>query len=333
MKIIVDGFEKSICKRDNQIVIKEKGKEREFFVVDDLSQVLITGKGSITFDAMELLAKNGVDCLSLDWRGNLLFRINTNESKNVKIRKEQYYALKDSRSGILAKAFIFGKIENQKATLGTLIKSRKDNNELLIQREKLKEFLVKIEEITPKPIDKIRSTLLGIEGIASVEYWKGFRHGLKNDFGFYTRSGRNAQDPINALLNYGYAILQSEIEKSLNIVGLDVYCGFIHADRHGRSSLVFDLIEEFRQQLVDKIVLKIVNKNQVTNDDFDMDDTVIIKNSAKKLIISQILDKIHKKVSYNNKKITYSNIILNQSRSIVNFLIDNTPYQPFYLRW
>lgn len=36
----------------------------------------------------------------------------------------------------------------------------------------------------------------------------------------------NASDEINALLNYGYAILESEIRKSINGIGLDYSIGF-----------------------------------------------------------------------------------------------------------
>ena len=35
-------------------------------------------------------------------------------------------------------------------------------------------------------------------------------------------------DKINALLNYGYSILSSEIKKFLNSVGLDSQIGFLH---------------------------------------------------------------------------------------------------------
>lgn len=38
----------------------------------------------------------------------------------------------------------------------------------------------------------------------------------------------NASDEINALLNYGYAILESEIRRDINAVGLDPTIGFLH---------------------------------------------------------------------------------------------------------
>ena len=124
MRLIIDGFGKLITKRDNQIVIRENGEELDYFLPKDLTQIIINGKGAITFDAIELLSDNDVDVIAIDWRGNIKYRLSSMEHNNVEIRKQQYYALNDQRSGYLAKKFIESKIKNQKATLTTLSKSK-----------------------------------------------------------------------------------------------------------------------------------------------------------------------------------------------------------------
>ena len=58
MKLVVDGFGKSVAKRDNQIVIKENGKEVDYFRAEDVSQILLTGKGKITL-TIEGVKENG----------------------------------------------------------------------------------------------------------------------------------------------------------------------------------------------------------------------------------------------------------------------------------
>ena len=124
MRLIIDGFNKSITKRDNQIVIKEEGKEVDYFLPKDLKQIIILGKGAITFDAIALLAESDVDLIAIDWRGNIRYRLASKDHNNVQIRKQQYQSLNDSRSGYLAKKFIESKIKNQKATLGALSRAR-----------------------------------------------------------------------------------------------------------------------------------------------------------------------------------------------------------------
>ena len=55
-----------------------------------------------------------------------------------------------------------------------------------------------------------------------------------------------------------------------------------------RTSLTFDLIEPFRQQIVDKTVISLVNRKQVTPNDMDKRNNTI-KLEARKLIVEKIL--------------------------------------------
>ena len=53
-----------------------------------------------------------------------------------------------------------------------------------------------LNDIKNRPSEKIRSQIFGIEGMASAEYWQGFRHVIGEDFDFINRSGRGAQDIV-----------------------------------------------------------------------------------------------------------------------------------------
>lgn len=334
MRLIIDGFGKSITKRDNQIVIRENGEELDYFLPKDLNQIIINGKGAITFDAIELLSDSDVDVIAIDWRGNIKYKLSSMEHNNVEIRKQQYYALNDKRSGYLAKKFIESKIKNQRSTLTTLAKSKNEKDFLINQRDKLNNFLKALENIEIKPSDKIRSEIFGIEGIASHEYWLAFRYLIDDKYAFLKRSGRGAKDPVNAMLNYSYAILASEILKSLHTSGLDPYAGFLHSDRYARKSLVFDLMEEFRQQIVDKSVLKLINRNQIKKDDFEYKKGMIyIHEDCRKLLIKTILDKLNNELTINGIKTTYVDLISIESKNIVDYLLYLKKYETFYLRW
>ena len=134
------------------------------------------------------------------------------------------------------------------------------------------------------------------------------------------------------MLNYGYAILASEITKSILVKGLDPYCGFLHFDMYGRTSLTFDLIEPFRQQIVDKTVIGLINRKQVTVEDMDKRNNTL-KLEARKLIVEKILGKVYSTITYNNETVSYSDLIGRQSENLVNVLIEGGKLEGFYLRW
>ena len=134
------------------------------------------------------------------------------------------------------------------------------------------------------------------------------------------------------MLNYGYAILASEITKSILARGLDPYCGFLHFDMDGRTSLTFDLIEPFRQQIVDKTVIGLINRKQITVEDLDKRNNTI-KLEARKLIADKILGKLFSTISYAGETVSYSDLIYRQSEKLVQTLLNDEKFEGFYLRW
>jgi CRISPR/Cas system-associated endonuclease Cas1 len=70
-----------------------------------------------------------------------------------------------------------------------------------------------------------------------------------------TNSSRLAANPPNAILNYLYAVWESEARLALAALGMDPGIGFLHNDSRKRDSLACDLLEPVRPQ-VDEFVLE-----------------------------------------------------------------------------
>jgi CRISPR-associated endonuclease Cas1 len=83
------------------------------------------------------------------------------------------------------------------------------------------------------------------------EHWRifGTRHSPLTD------SPRLSVNPPNAMLNYLYALLESESRLAAAALGLDPGLAFLHADTSSRDSLACDLMEPLRPE-VDSFVLK-----------------------------------------------------------------------------
>src|SRR5207245_1711185 len=82
------------------------------------------------------------------------------------------------------------------------------------------------------------------------EHWRTF--GTRKSL--LTGSPRLATNPANAMLNYLYAVLESEASLAASALGLDPGLGFIHVDTPARDSLACDLMEAVRPK-VDAYVL------------------------------------------------------------------------------
>ena len=70
-------------------------------------------------------------------------------------------------------------------------------------------------------------------------------------------ANRKAERPVNALLNYCFALLEAEAVLACQAVGLDPGLGIVHADARGRVSMALDLMEPVRPE-VEGFVLDMV---------------------------------------------------------------------------
>lgn len=320
--------------------MRQEGKVLYSELPENLRQVIITGRGSISTDALVLLSVHGVDLILIDWKGEVVCRLSSPEMRTVVTRREQYIAYKDPRSGYLAKAFVLAKMRNQKALLGTLAKNRRDNNakaaERMIHfRDFIDDLISRMDAYQPSSIDESRSTILGLEGLASSAYWDGIKEVVPEELKFNERSGRGAFDPFNSMLNYGYGILEGESWRAVHYAGLDPYGGFLHADRPGKPSMVLDLMEEFRQQLVDRTVLSLASRKVVTSDDFHIEEGFCrLSDNARHVLLKELLGKLEEYIALREERVRWCDLILLKARSVAQYLRGEVNrYDGFYLRW
>lgn len=92
---------------------------------------------------------------------------------------------------------------------------------------------------------------------------------------------------MNALLSFLYTLLAHDCRSACESVGLDPQVGFLHRDRPGRPGLALDLMEEMRPFLVDRLVLSLINRQQISLRDFTTSETgaVLLKDEPRKQIL------------------------------------------------
>jgi CRISPR-associated endonuclease Cas1 len=82
-----------------------------------------------------------------------------------------------------------------------------------------------------------------------------------------TGAPRAATNPVNALLNYVYSLLESESRLAVLSAGLDPTLGVLHADQRNRDSFALDAMEPIRPA-VDAFVLDLLEERVLTSRDF-----------------------------------------------------------------
>lgn len=238
---------------------------------------------------MGACAHNGIQLVFLTPRGRFLARVCGQEQGNVLLRKEQYRLSDDlEKSCHIARNFIFGKVYNQRWVLERTLRDhrmRVDSAALESASQALAGLLPAIE--TETDLDALR----GLEGEASVRYFRVFDEMVLNqkaDFLFDGRNRRPPTDNMNALLSFAYVLLSNDCAAALESVGLDSYVGFMHRDRPGRVSLALDLMEELRAPMADRLCVTLVNNRVLQDKHFERQESgaVFLGEDGRKLFLS-----------------------------------------------
>ena len=383
-QLIISEYGTYLGKRSERVSVRyrDKDREKEEHALMDLDQIVITSRGvSMSSDLIEACTERGIEIAFLSFNGKPYAKLNSPSlTATVISRREQLAAYHDERGLEIAKQFAIGKLKNQINLIRYFGKYRKKQApkkyaELMERVTKIEGLIDEIQLVqsltsqppacaciptcrgggikggNEPPIDSARSTLLNQEGRAAALYWECVQRLLPAGR-FTIRNHQGAADDVNALLNYGYGILYSQVWSALTLAGLEPFAGFLHVDRPGKPSLVLDFIEEFRQPVVDRVVFAMINKRfKVEWEDSDSDaakaahqvskpdvETEIptqrrLSQATRRALANRVLARLQETERFERKQQKLCNIIQLQARHLAMHLRRERDYQPFTATW
>jgi CRISPR-associated protein Cas1 len=322
-------------RHSERLVVSVKGEPDAEYPLLHLEHVMVlTSAASVSADLVKDCCERGIDLTFLTAWGEPYGRlVSPGLLGTVKTRRQQLLAYEDQRGKELAIGMLRGKLINQANLLKYMAKYRKDRNrdaydairDASYEIEQAAEWLV---EVGGGTIEDARQDLMVREAEAGRQYWSGLRLILRSDVPWLMREHQGATDLVNSLLNYGYGILQSQVQQALMLAGLDPFGGFLHADRPGRPSLVLDAMEEFRAPVVDRAVISALNLGL----GFEVEDGRLTA-PARKALADRILERLRTAETFEGKRFQLGTIVQMQARAIASFVRGERPYRPFLTRW
>ncbi len=335
-RIILSDRGSFLGKSGEQFRVTRKDEPDVLVPARKVEQILVLGSGiSVSSDAIEMADELGVEIVFASYYGKPRARlIPASLGGTVKTRREQYHAYDDRRGADLAKSFISGKLRNQASLLKSFAKKWKGDRPELWQefRDRANEIESRIPELDKirGDLDHCREKVMGLEGLCADTYWRTWRLLIPEEWKFPGRDYPAAKDHVNSLLNFGYYVLEQEVWAATLYAGLDPYAGFLHADRPGQEKLVYDMMEEFRPIVVDRVVVGLARdmKPGHFNEDFRM------TKDGMKIASSAFYGRLDERITYREKSQLIRNIIRSQASSVATFLRGERPaYEPFTPRW
>lgn len=320
------SYKNIVVKQQNKIVNKSSAA---------LRHITIIGKGiSLSSNALMFCMARKIPIDFFDGKGTQYASVLSPQFIDGSLwNKQAQLPLK--RKVKLASLIIIGKMKNQLNLIKYYHKYHKEvlGNPL---EEKYVECVLKIEAMIEKAKqgvdinEKYASALMAIEAQGALAYWDYIRVLLADDnIGFVRRERQGATDLLNSMLNYGYAILYSRVWKTILAAKLNPSIGILHAAQNGKPTLVFDVVEIFRPQMVDRVVISLVQKGV----SLKMHDN-LLNESTKRTLIRSILERLNRYETYRKTEMTFAQIILKQSQEIARFIAgEQLTFKPYVAKW
>lgn len=240
--------------------------------IEGLKHIVIAGEAGLTTALIGLFGRTGVRVTVLDWYGNVSGCFEPAGSPAAgKVRLAQAAcALDQSRSIILARAFVAGAIDNMVANLR--YRAYRGNKKLLPIIDQMKSISARLEDADDS------ASLMGHEGSARAWYYQAWPL-IDPQLKFGRRRRRPPNNRINCLISWfnglAYTLTRNEIAKT----HLDQSVSFLHAPGEARNSLALDISEIFKPVICDALIFEMVTRKSLDDSWFHEDDTEICRLS------------------------------------------------------
>lgn len=238
-----------------------------------LKRVVVIGSdGMVSLAALKWLADQKASFMILDRNGSVLMTTGPARSSEAKLRRAQALALQNGTALRISLELIDRKLAGQQRVANENL-----HNESAALA--IKQFRSELAEA--ESLDAVRQ----IEANAAKVYWTAWRsleimfprkdllrvpehwRAFGSRVSSLTGSPRLATNPVNAMLNYLYALLEAEARLAAATLGLDPGIGVLHVDVSYRDSLACDLMEVVRPE-VDAFVLNWIKREPLLRNSF-----------------------------------------------------------------
>ena len=316
------------------LTLKSYGKQQPLPPANNLQHVLVIGEGvSLSSNVIAYCMERRIPVDFFSASGKLIGSMLSPTFMETTLWKQQA-SLADADRVCLAKRIIEGKLRNQFNLIKYYHKYHKNKFDALSGcyagiEPKLKALVERLNSYEWKEGMDYRADLMGIEAAVATLYWEYIRALVADDdVGFLRREQQGATDLMNCMLNYGYAILYGRVWQALLAYKLNPSDSFIHAHQLGKPTFVYDVIELFRAQAVDRVVVSLIQKREplVVNKGMLSDDTL-------RLLSKHIVERLNRYETYRGKEYRLCDIIRQQVKEIATFITDRKSYRPYIAKW
>lgn len=318
-----------IQRKDNSLEIVYKDNTKKSIPIERVDNIYVMTEFDFNTSLLNFISKFGISIHFFNYYGFYTGTYYPKEalvSGKLLIKQVESYKNDNTRLKI-AKSFIEAASYNIYRNLTYYNNRGKD----------LKKYMQDIEYLRKqiKLCTNIKE-LMGIEGNIRKVYYDTWNIIINQDIAFEKRVKNPPDNAINSIISYVNTIIYTKVLGEIYKTQLNPTISYLHEPSERRFSLCLDIAEIFKPILADRLIFSMLNKNQITEKDFEEGlNFLYIKENARKKITKEIDKRLqttikHKKL---DREVSYEYLIRLEIYKLIKSLIEDTEYEGFKMWW
>lgn len=178
--------------------------------------------------------------------------------------------------------------------------------------------------------------LMGVEGNIRKIYYDSWKFIINQEIDFEKRVKRPPDNMINSLISFLNTIIYTKTLSQIYQTQLNPTISYLHEPSERRFSLALDVSEIFKPLIVDRTIFSLLNRNVITEDDFEQELNFLkLKENSRKKVLQELESCLSRTIMHRSikRKVSYEHLIKLELYKIIRYLIENETYNGFKIWW
>ncbi|RRJ27523.1 type I-B CRISPR-associated endonuclease Cas1b [Halocatena pleomorpha] len=324
--IFADG---DLRRSEDTLRIDRLDGEPKYLAIENLDSLYLHGQVTFNTRALGLLNEHGVPVHIFGWndyyRGSYLPK-RSHVSGTTVVEQVRTYDDKNRRLGI-ATDMIAASIHNMRANLRYYNTRGHEFTAVLDELSALKD-----RAQTESSVESLR----GVEALARKAYYRCFDVILRDPFELTRREYNPPSNEANALLSFLNAMTYTTCVSAIRKTALDPTVGFMHEPGERRFTLSLDVADIFKPILADRVMFRLVNRQQLSFDDFESElDGCLLTEAGRATVLDEYEQTLDETVEHPrlSRHVSYKTLVQTDVYSLKKHVLTGEDYHPTERWW
>jgi len=318
-----------IERKDDTVRVVTDDGEKKYVPIENAEALFLHGQIDFNTRLMSFLNQKGVAMHVFGWEdyysGSIMPERGQTSGRTV-VSQVTAYENEDHRRQ-LAASIVSGSIHNMRTN--AVYYDGRDRD--------LEAEIADLETAASRVADDLPvDELMGIEATARKAYYRTFNKILPAEFRLSRREYNPPPNEVNSLLSFGNSLVYANCVSAIRATALDPTISYLHEPGERRYSLSLDIADLFKPVLADRVLFRLVNRGQITHDDFETDlGACLLTEGGRQTYSKAFEETLERTVDHPdlNRKVSYQYLLRLEAYKLKKHLLTGESYEPFKRWW